>query len=90
MALRILHLYADQIVHNGKPIPAFVRDKCDYERYVPPGYICNGGISFASPTLLRQVYYAWASGLGLRYLVKFPVSGDNPEVLTGDAMSESI
>jgi len=91
MALRILYSYADQYTQDGKPVSSFVRDRnCDYERYVPPGYSSNRGITFASPTLFRQVYYAWASRLELCYLFKCPLCGDNPEVLIGDATSESI
>jgi len=73
MALRILYSYADQYTQDGKPVSAFVHDRnydCDYERYVPPGYSSNGGMTFAS--------------------FKCPVCGDNPEVLIGDATSESI
>ena len=91
MALRILSSYADQFTQDGKPVSAFVRDRnCDYERYVPPGYSSNGGITFASPTLFRQVYYAWASRLELCYLFKCPICGGNPEVLIDDATSESM
>ncbi len=69
MALRILYSSADQFTQDGKPVSAFVRDrKCDYECYVPPGYSSNGGITFASPMLFRQLYYAWASRLELCYL----------------------
>ncbi len=78
-------------ISTHKMANQFVRDRnCDYEGYVPPGYSSNGGITFASPTLFRQIYYAWASRLELCYIFKCPICGDNPEVLIGDATSESI
>ena len=91
MSLFFLYQYADHVNDDGKALSAYVRNQRDlYQQCRHTSFAEPEVIKFCSAPHLRRVYQAWLQRVNRLYLFQCPVCKDAPEVLIGDATSESI
>ena len=91
MSMWLLYLYAEQLCNDGRPLAAYVHDlHSAYEQLKLTSLAQSEHVPFCSVPHFRQVYRAWAIRMNRAFLFKCPECQNAPEVLIGDATSESI
>jgi hypothetical protein len=94
MSLQILYGYARSLITDGRAMSACWNDMdVQYQEHNLVASARNMGVHvlrFCSQPHFRAIIYAWLDRLSLPYTFSCTVCKDDPEVLIGDATSQSM